>query len=272
MFFWLVCCKVLATVIRKYANSMQVSFSEFTRKTEKITFISAVWCWQASCTSAVMCLVLIGKIHKCDSESCSLCLSFRKVFLLLSDWGEHLTFMSGTSFWKKERKIDKVSFVTRSSKRIFQLPQVRPWWCPAIFILPDFSFSWSPVHLCSFQTPHGWLSDTLCHIMALQLPTVSWNARLSSTGARRCSFTLTTRCLSSRSGPEILMEPCLVRQSARSVHVNTGRLVLHAPWYSRQHHPVDEQRSLQTFYMPGRMFRLRSASRPDGFALNCDVY
>lgn len=32
--------------------------------------------------------------------------------------------------------------------------------------------------------------------------------------------------------------------------------------------PCRRRRSLQTFYMPGRMFRWRSASRPDGFALN----
>lgn len=32
------------------------------------------------------------------------------------------------------------------------------------------------------------------------------------------------------------------------------------------------RRSPQTFYMPGRMFRWRSASWPDGFALNCDAY
>lgn len=36
--------------------------------------------------------------------------------------------------------------------------------------------------------------------------------------------------------------------------------------------PSRQRRSLQTFYMPGRMFRWRSASRPDGSALNCDVY
>lgn len=32
--------------------------------------------------------------------------------------------------------------------------------------------------------------------------------------------------------------------------------------------PCRRRRSLQTFYVPGRMFRWRSASRPDGFALN----
>lgn len=32
--------------------------------------------------------------------------------------------------------------------------------------------------------------------------------------------------------------------------------------------PCRRRRSLQTFYMPGRMFRWRSASPPDGFALS----
>lgn len=36
--------------------------------------------------------------------------------------------------------------------------------------------------------------------------------------------------------------------------------------------PCRPRRSLQTFYMPRRMFRWRSASQPDGLALNCDVY
>lgn len=164
--------------------------------------------------------------------------------------------MSGTSLhagnqWQKREKVkntfvDKVSSVICSFKtieitmKIFQLPQVRLLlirWSSSLRTLasPDRlripTVSIGLIAGCQTLDVTLWpCSCPLC------LETLGWAAA----GPRRCGFTLTTRCPSSRSRPELLMEPCLTRQTACSVHVNTGRLVLHAPWYSQQHHPVDE--------------------------------
>lgn len=167
-----------------------------------------------------------------------LCFRRKKIIflLLLLDSGSLLTFRSGTLH------ASKIDLWTNFNLLFFFLFFGQD--PPASVMSGDFppaGLLLFPIACASlqFQTTRCWLSDTLCHIMALQLPTVSRNARLSNTGARRCSLTLTTRCPSTRSRLEILMEPCLTRQTARSVHVNTGRLVLHAPWYSQQHHHVD---------------------------------
>lgn len=140
-------------------------------------------------------------------------------------------------------------------------------WGPLIFILPD-CFSWSPEHPCSFQM-------AVRYSMSHYDPAAARSVWKRSAGQRRAPAVQLhfTHLLSVQpiwtgdfSGAVCDAPGCPQPACKHWGAAFTCALVFAAAPPSRP------RRSLQTFYMAGRMFRRRSAWRPDGFALNCNVY